>query len=334
MRITIKDVAKAAGVSVATASYALNGTGPVSQEKLQRVKEAAQTLGYVPNGIAKALQAKRNGMAGYFAYSLTGPFFGQVMRGIEDTFNATDEEIVACSCSAAKKKVTHLLSERMVDGTIVFGEHIEDSLIRRIAGPGCPVVLMDRDMVSEHISCVYIDNFQCAYDVGRYIHSLGLRTVGLIVGEGPDGKWREAGIRAAAKDLGLEIREDWVFCAHFRFDLAKEIIMERLRTQKDLPDIFFAFNDEMAIGIMDGLQQMGYEIPRDVSLIGMDDIPQSKITIPKLTTYHLPIYEHGVQAANLLLGMLHQSKPGTATRLTGYIVERESCRPKADPTKG
>ena len=103
MRITIKDVASAAGVSVGTASYALNGTGPVSQEKLQRVQDAAKNLGYVPNGIAKALQAQSNGMIGYFAYSLTGPFFGQIMRGIEDTFNASDEEMIACSCSSVRR---------------------------------------------------------------------------------------------------------------------------------------------------------------------------------------------------------------------------------------
>lgn len=326
MRVTIKDVAKAAGVSVATTSYALNGTGPVSQDKLLRVQEAAKALGYVPNGIAKALQAKRNGMTGYFAYSLSGPFFGQIMRGIEDTFNATEEEIVACSCSAAKKQVTHLLSERMVDGAIIFGEHIQDELILRIAGANCPMVLMDRQLCNEHISCITIDNYKCAYDVGQYIHSTGMRRVGYIFGEGPDGAQRTRGFRAAVKEFGLQLQEDWVFNGDFQYDIARKTVLERLEGKKQLPEVLFAFNDEMAMGVLDALSQMGYRVPEDVAVVGMDDIPQSAITSPKLTTYHLPIYEHGVQAAQQLLNMMKESAPGTATVLTGYIVERESCQ--------
>ena len=232
MRVTIKDVAKAAGVSVATVSYVLNDSGAVSSEKKQRVRQVARELGYVPNGIAKALQAKRNGMAGYFAYSLTGPFFGQVMRGIEDTFNATEEEIVACSCSSAKKKVTHLLSERMVDDTIVFGEHIEDELIIRIAGAGCPVVLMDRNLCSRYISCITIDNEQCAYDVGRYIHDRGFRRVGCIIGEGPDGIRRTKGFRAAVRDFGLELPEEWFLNGDFQMRSPKRRCCNAWKTGK------------------------------------------------------------------------------------------------------
>ena len=329
MRVTIKDVAKAAGVSVATVSYVLNGTGSVSLEKKQRVHQVAKELGYVPNGIAKALQAKRNGMAGYFAYSLTGPFFGQVMRGIEDTFNATDQEIVACSCSSAKKKVTHLLRERMVDGTIVFGEHIEDELITRIAGVGCPVVLMDRKLCGQYISSITIDNRKCAYEVGRYIHEQGFRKVGCIIGEGPDGISRTQGFLAAVKDFGLELQDAWFLNGDFQREIARKKVLQCLENRQTLPEVIFAFNDEMAIGAMEALNQMGYRVPEDVSVIGMDDIPQASVTSPKLTTYHLPIYEHGVQAAQQLLRMMKESAPGTAVTLTGYMVERDSCRKPA-----
>lgn len=333
MRVTIKDVAKTAGVSVATASYALNGTGPVSQQRLQRVQEAAKELGYVPNGIAKALQAKRNGMAGYFAYSLSGPFFGQVMRGIEETFNASDEEIVACSCSSNRKKVTHLLRERMVDGTIIFGEHIEDEMIRRIAGANCPVVVMDRDLCSEYISSITIDNYRCAYEVGEYIHSIGFRKAGYIIGEGPDGIRREQGFRAAAKDFGIELRQEWVLNGDFQFEIARTKMLNWLAEKPELPEVFFTFNDEMAMGVIEALTKMGYQVPRDVSVIGMDDIPEAAVTSPRLTTYHLPIYEHGVHAAKQLLKMMKDSAPGSATVLTGYMVERESCRKSVGNTE-
>ena len=326
MHVTIKDVAKEAGVSVGTASYALNGTGPVSQEKLERVRAAAKKLGYVPNGIAKALQAKQNGVVGYFAYSLTGPFFGQIMRGIEDTFNTVQEEMIACSCSSEKKNVTRFLRERMVDGAIVFGEHIEDSLIELIAGANCPVVVMDRELSGKYISSITIDNRKSAYEVGKYIHELGFRRVGCIVGEGPDGIRRDLGFRQAVCDFGLELMEDWIIDGDFIYDLAYDNVLARLEQKPELPEVLFAFNDEMAIGAINALTHMGYRIPEDISVIGIDDIPQASITNPKLTTYHQPIYEHGVMAAEQLLKMLKESAEGSATVLSGYMVERESCR--------
>ncbi|MBR2047776.1 MAG: LacI family DNA-binding transcriptional regulator [Oscillospiraceae bacterium] len=326
MGVTIKDVANAAGVSVGTASYALNGTGPVSQEKLQRVQEAARQLGYIPNGYAKALQAQQNGMVGYFGYSLAGPFFGQIMRGIEDAFNATDEEMIACSCSSDKKKVTRFLSQRMVDGAIVFGEHLEDSLIQRIACSACPVVVMDRDLCDEYISSLTIDNQKCAYEVGRYIYEMGFKTVGCIIGEGPDGIRRNKGFRAAVRDFGLDLWEDCVLHGDFVYDAAYATVSEWLKTNPELPEVLFAFNDEMALGTINALKENGLRVPEDVSVIGMDDIPQSAIATPGLTTFHLPIYEHGVQAARLLIDMLKGCSLGSKTVLSGYMVERESCR--------
>ena len=326
MRVTIKDVASAAGVSVGTASYALNGTGPVSQEKLQRVQEAAKNLGYVPNGIARSLQAQSHGVVGYFAYSLAGPFFGQIMRGIENTFNLSDEEMIACSCSSEKKNVTRFLRERMVDGAIVFGEHLEDELIQLIAGSSCPVVLMDREICNEYISCITIDNETCAYEVGKYIHQQGFRKIGCILGSGPDGTRREKGFRKAVAEFGLELDEHAVFTGDFQYDVTLERTIDWLDTNPELPEALFAFNDEMAIAAIHALKKKGYQVPEDISVIGMDDIPQSAFVSPSLTTYHIPIYEHGVLAAERLLEMLRENAKGTATSLTGRMVERNSCR--------
>ena len=326
MRVTIKDVASAAGVSVGTASYALNGTGPVSQEKLQRVQETAKKLGYVPNGIARSLQAQSHGVVGYFAYSLAGPFFGQIMQGIENTFNMAGEEMIACSCSSEKKNVTRFLRERMVDGAIVFGEHLEDDLIQLIAGSNCPVVVMDREITNEYISSITIDNETCAYEVGKYIHEQGFRKVGCILGNGPDGIRRERGFRKAVAEFGLKLDENALFCGDFQYDVALERATDWLETKPELPEVLFAFNDEMAIAAIHALKKAGYKVPEDISVIGMDDIPHSAFMSPSLTTYHLPIYEHGVMAAERLLEMLRENAPGSATSLTGRMVERKSCR--------
>lgn len=326
MGATIKDVATAAGVSVATVSYALNGTGRVSPETYRRVMEAAKALDYVPNGIAKALQAKKYGVVGYFAYTLTGPFFGQIMAGIEDMFVHCDEELIASSCASDKKKTTRFLRERILDGAIVFVEHLDDETILRIASAECPVVVMDRELCGQYISSIVINNRNCAYEVGQYIHSRRFHSVGCVIGSGPDGVQRLEGFQAAVRDLGLELRSENVLEGNFAYQIAYQRMLERLDSEQELPEVFFAFNDEMAIGIMDALQQKGYRIPEDISVIGMDDIAQSSYTSPKLTTYHLPIYERGAQAAELLLEMMQESTPGRAVVLPGYIVERDSCR--------
>lgn len=326
MGVTIKDVANAAGVSVATVSYALNGTGRVSPDTLQRVKASAEALGYVPNGIAKALQAKGYGVVGYFAYTLTGPFFGQIMAGIEDTFVNCDEELIASSCASDKKKTTRFLRERILDGAIVFVEHLEDELIQRIACAACPVVVMDRELCDQYISSITIDNRECAYEVGKYIHDAGLRSVGCIIGSGPDGIQRMEGFQAAVRDFDLDLRENWVLKGDFVYEVAYQRMLQWLESEPVLPEVFFAFNDEMAIGIMDALKKKGYRIPEDISVIGMDDVAQSAFTSPALTTYHLPIYERGVKAAKLLLEMMDGSTHGSTVVLPGYIVERGSCK--------
>jgi LacI family transcriptional regulator len=214
----------------------------------------------------------------------------------------------------------------MVDGTIVFGEHLDSELLELIASSSCPVVVMDRELCGKHISSITIDNRKCAYEVGRHIHNLGFRRVGCVIGEGPDGVRRLEGFRNAAKDFGLELREDCIFSGAFLYETAYEKTLKWLRGKPVLPEVLFAFNDEMAFGVIHALNGMGYRVPEDISVIGMDDIPQSAFISPRLTTYHLPIYEHGVQAAQLLLDMLRNSTPGSTRVLTGHIVERDSCR--------
>ena len=265
-------------------------------------------------------------MVGYFAYSLAGPFFGEIMRGIEDTFNACEEEMVACCCSSSEKKVTRLLRERMVDGAIIFVEHLDDSLIELIAGSKCPVVVMDRELCGEFISSVTVDNRKAAYEVGKYIYEQGFSSVGCIVGEGPDAIQRDAGIREAIRDFGLQLREDWVISGSFVYAKAYEKVRQMLEAGKEPPQVFFAFNDEMAMGAISALREKGYRVPEDVSVIGMDDILQARVWNPPLTTYHRPIYEHGVQAAKLLLQMIKEETPGSSVRLSGHMQERDSCR--------
>lgn len=326
MGITIKDVAKEAGVSVTSASYALNNSGPVSKEKKAKIFEAAKKLGYVPSGVAKSLQAKKMGFVGYFAYSLSGPMFGELIKGVEDVFNRYHQEMVACCCSPQTRKVARLLSEKMVDGAIIFVEHIEDHLIDLIASDDCPIVVMDRELSGDHISSILIDNHGSAYTVGKYIYEQKFESVGCVLGNGYDGEQREKGFMAAVEEYGLNLQEDCILQGEFQSGTSYRVMSEWLDDENhQLPEVIFACSDQMAISVMRALEDHGYRIPEDVSVIGMDDIAMAANVTPALTTIHRPIYELGQQAAEILYDMIQNKTPGTKQVLSTYLIERDSC---------
>ena len=334
MGVTIKDVAREAGVSVTSTSYALNNSGPVSEEKKQRIYDAAKKLGYVPSGVAKSLQSKKMGFVGYFAYSLSGPMFGELIKGVEDVFNCYSQDMVACCCSPHIRKVTRLLKEKMVDGAIVFVEHIEDELLTRIASEDCPIVVMDRDLTGDYISSILIDKQGSAYEVGRYISRQGFQSVGCIMGNGYDGEQREKGFMDAVSDYRLNLQKDCILRGDFQAEIAYEVMKQWLMDKNHvLPEVIFAASDEMAISAIQALEECGYKVPQDVSIIGMDDIPMAAMTKPALTTIHRPIYELGRLAATTLYDMMQNHTKGSRQILSTYLVERESCvsRHKGEP---
>lgn len=326
MGVTIKDVAKAAGVSVTATSYALNNSGPVSREKKERIFEAAKTLNYVPSGVAKSLQSQRMGFVGYFAYSLSGPLFSELVKGMEDFFNRNDQDMVACCCSPRLRKVARILNEKMVDGAIIFVEHIDDAFLERIAGADCPVVVLDRELTGPYISSILIDNKGSTYEVGRYISAQGFGSVGCILGSGFDGKQREEGFMEAVADYGLNLQKDCVLNGDFQEGRAYEVMKEWLADPAHLlPEVIFACSDEMAYGAIRALNEKGIRIPEDLSIIGMDDIQKSAYMHPALTTIHRPIYELGRLAASTLYDMMQNKTEGKKQILSTYLVERESC---------
>lgn len=327
MKVTIKDVAKAAGVSVASTSYALNNSGPVSEEKRQKILEAAKSMGYVPNGMARSLQSKKMGFVGYFAYALSGAVFGEIIHGAEDAFLELNQEMIACSCAPGKQEVTRLLSEKMVDGAIIFVEHIEDELIERIASADCPIVVLDREKTGKYISSILINNFESAYEVGRYMANMQYRSIGYITGSGYDGEQRKKGFLKAVEDFHLPVQENCILKGEFQSPVAYREMNAWLEDKTHtLPEVIFAFDDEMAIATIKALQKNGYSVPKDVSVIGIDDIAIANLMEPRLTTVHRPLYELGRLAAETLYDMMQNGTEGSSQLLSTYLVERTSCK--------
>ena len=325
MAVTIKDVAEAAGVSISTVSYALNNTGPVSEEKKHRIMETVRELGYVPNGMAKSLKSRKNGFIGYFAHSLYGVVYGEVLRGIENEMDRNGQEMIAAKCGPMQD-ITHisrLLRERMVDGAIIFSEMIPNDLVNLLANEQCPVVVLDRELEAPYVSTVLINNEDSAYRVGEYIHSLNLKKVACLIGRGFDGEHRLAGFRQAAEAFGLDCPEEWCIDAGWEEKEAYEATIRFIRRGRR-PEVIFAFNDQMASGCIRALQDLLLRVPEDISVIGMDDIAMSAVMTPSLTTVHRPLCELGEIAARTLLEMM-RGEPSRRIVLETSLIQRESC---------
>ena len=323
--MTIKDVAEAAGVSISTVSYTLNNTGPVSEEKKQRILEAVKALGYVPNGMAKSLKSRKNGFIGYFAHSLYGVVYGEVLRGIENEMDRNGQEMIAAKCGPMQD-ITHisrLLMERMVDGAIIFSEMIANEQVNLLANARCPVVVLDRELEGPFVSSVLINNEDSAFRVGEYIHSLDLKRGACLTGRGFDGERRLLGFKQAAEVFQLDCPPNWCIDAGWDEKEAYQKTIEFIRGGQR-PEVIFAFNDEMAIGCIRALQDMLLKVPEDISVIGMDDIDRSALTNPSLTTVHRPLCELGEIAAGALLGMM-RGEESRKIILPTSLIQRESC---------
>lgn len=325
MAVTIKDVAEAAHVSISAVSYAINNSGPVSEEKRERIMKAVKELGYVQNGMARSLRMQKKGFIGYYANSLHGAFYGEVLKGIEEVFTAQNKELVVgkCNPSCNDLQVMRLLTEKMTDGAIILSSSISDETIQKLATDDFPIVVLDRELYGKNISCVLIDNKGSAYKVGQYIHNLGLKKAGCLVGPGYDGKQRMAGFQKAVEEFELDVRPEWIIEGNWVEEEAYQKTIELVRNGT-LPQVLFAFNDEMAKGCMEALKRLRFKIPEDISIIGMDDIWISAYLEPKLTTVHRPLYELGVSAAETLLHMMNGGENKKIV-LPTTLIQRESC---------
>ncbi|SKA87316.1 transcriptional regulator, LacI family [Clostridium sp. USBA 49] len=324
---TIKDVARLANVALSTASYALNGTGKVSQATKEKVLKAAEELGYRPNGAAKDLKRnKKTGIICMFVSDFGGPFYSEVLRGVQDVAICNNYNLIVCTYKMTEK----FLNERRVDGAIILSPHIPDDLILKVASPQFPIVVMDRELECENVYTVLLDNVQGAYNATQYLIELGHRNIAYISGPvvSYDNTKRLEGYKKALSDNNIEFNPNLIVQGRFTeeggYGAAKLLILNSKLNKIPLDAIFCA-NDEMAIGAINALNEDGINVPEDISIVGYDDIRLSSYIKPSLTTISHYNYEWGTMAANLIFqGLKENSKCGKLI-LPAKLIKRESC---------
>jgi len=332
-RPSIGDVARMAGVSTATVSRALNAPETVVEETRAKVDAAVKALSYVRSESAFNFKTQRAHAALVIAHDLGNIYYSELFRGVQRRAGEAGYSIIISppGPEGAAGLIAAQLRSRKVDGVIVLSAHLaseaEERDLRTLFGGVVPLVRLSEDIGAFAGTQVVIDNEKAGHMAGRHLIEMGHRRLGHILG--PDDmsvtRVRRAGFARAIAEAGLSLDERHVFAGGFSAELGREAARAFLALEHR-PSAVFAANDEAAMGFISAIARAGLSVPRDVSVIGFDDIALSDAYVPPLTTIHQPRDRIGREAMDLLLRLIARD-PGAAdavTELPVHLVVRES----------
>lgn len=332
-KVTIKDVAREAGVSISTVSNALNDVDVLNPATKEHILEVAERLNYVPNLNGKQLKSGESKMLGFFTTSVSGPYFYVLVEAMArqceklgyglNVFITKDKQII----------LSNILGRR-VDGVIIFEElMIDEKDVAAMEQEQVHAVFLDRVMKKETMGSVIFDSYVAGYEATKYLISLGHKKIAYISGVDTmyDSVQRQEGYLAALKEYHLEIDENYLLQGYFEEEGAYNAVKSFMHWRPEkLPDAFLAGNDVSAIGCIKALKSEGYQIPEDVSVMGFDDIELAKYFSPPLTTVRNQIARQGILAIDHLVQMIHKKEKGKIQKLPGEIIVRHSSNVKID----
>ena len=328
--VTIKDVAKEAGVAISTVSNVLNEVDVVSQETRTKVLDAVAKLKYVPNINAKLLKSNKKNTIGLFLPSIQGDFYRMLMQSIHIHCKLNGYLLnIYISNENTSEKIYSMIISSGVEGAIVLNERLHDEYVGRIAETKLPIVFIDREFSGDRMSSVMIDNVEGATLALEYLIKQGHRRIGYIHGiDNLDDEARFAAYKEVMKKYSLPIDEQIILRGYFEEAVAYSEMRILLLKGIELPDAFFCANDDMAMGSIRALVEAGFHVPDQVSVIGFDDILMSSYHIPPLTTIHSPVTELGTMATNELIRLIvaEEGSIGEIAKLSPSLVLRDTCK--------
>ncbi len=326
-RVNMQDVARAAGVSVATVSKVVNGHYGVSTATAERVSKVIDDLGYVASLGARSLRSHRTNIIGVLVAEFE-PFSTELLKGVSDVIAETGYELLAFSgcrrddAVGWERRSLSRLGGTLIDGAIIVTPTVVD------ARNGIPVVAIDPHTGPPGLPTVEADNVAGAVLATEHLLRLGHRRIALLGGR-PDldsAQLREEGFRQAMAAARVPVDEALVRVGGYRPETADAPARELL-TMKTRPTAVFAANDLTAIRTMEIAHELGIRVPEDLSVIGFDNVPESALASPPLTTINQPLRDLGATALQMLVQLLEGKELAeTHVRLPTSMVERASCR--------
>ena len=336
--ITILDVAKEAGVSAATVSRVLNNKGGVSRITVELVYQAVDKLGYEPNIQAQSLRKKETRTILVLVPNISNPYYAHILSGVSDTTRALGYSSFICNTrgeTEQEREVLDLLAKRRADGAILLASELGSNWLLEYAEK-YPIVQCSEFDPNIPIPHVSIDNYNAAREAVRFLIQLGHKRIGTISSTNKylSTHLRLKGYRDELAEAGIPVMEHNIYYADrdYNFKSGKKAAKAVL-AQENRPTALFCISDVLAQGAIVGAQEMGFDVPRDLAIIGFDDVEQTTIYHPYITTIAQPCYEIGKKGAEMLCqSLLNQQdgKPAQSTSaheviLPHKLVVRESA---------
>ncbi|MCI3922941.1 LacI family transcriptional regulator [Paenibacillus sp. TRM 82003] len=335
MKATIYDVARAAGVSIATVSNVINGKGRVSQKRSEHIFEIMERLNYQPSAIASALVGKKTFTLGLLFPDISNPFFAELARAIEDEAHHTGYSVIMCSTDNKDERVRRylsLLEQKRVDG-IVIGTGVEHTeLLTRLQEKSIPFVLVARENAALASDTVVTDDYIGGRAAAEHLAALGHRRIAILSESLKVSSSRERirGFKQGLSERNVPFEDEHIVICEFSVEEGRRGTRELLR-RPGRPTALFCCNDLLAIGAMQAAKQLGLKVPGDLSIVGFDDTVLATVTDPPLTTVAQPIGQMGKQAINLLIDNLANGGRSGKQRVVlrpELRVRGSTCPPK------
>jgi LacI family transcriptional regulator len=312
---TIYDVARRAEVSPATVSRVVNGRANVDAGLAERVRRAMRDLNYRPNAVARNLRRSRTSMWAVIISDIGNPFFTALVRGVEDVAQPAGFSVVLCNSDNDETKegayVNAALTEQLAG--VIMSPTADSPHVSRLLDAGVPVVVIDRQLAGTAVDTVLVDNEHGASQATAHLARSGYKRIACITGPADlfTAQRRLDGYRRSLVEAGLPYDESLVRYADFRSDGGYTAMDSLLGPER--PDAVFVANNLMTVGAVARLFEAGLDVPREVGVVGFDDVPWATLMRPALSTVAQPTYEVGRSAAELLTQRIGDPQRATST---------------------
>ncbi|WP_186578353.1 catabolite control protein A [Aquibacillus kalidii] len=334
MNVTIYDVAREANVSMATVSRVVNGNPNVKPATRKKVLSTIERLGYRPNAVARGLASKKTTTVGVIIPDISSIFFSELARGIDDIATMYKYNIILSNSDQNKEKELRLINtmlEKQVDGIVYMGATISEEHVQQLKTSPVPVALAATIDPTMTIPSVNIDYEEAAYEATNLLISNGSVHPAFITTEEESdiSSKKFAGYKKALQESNTELNEDYVVkTEHYTYESGIKAA-EQLVDMEKTPTGIFVASDEMALGVIHGIQDKGLKVPEDIEVFGFDNTRLATMVRPTLSTIVQPMYDIGAVAMRLLTKYMNKEEVTDQNVILPHrIIERNSTKPR------
>ena len=328
--VTIKDVAKLAGVSISTVSRVINDSKPVTDEVKQRVLDVIKETGYVPNPLARSLVTKKSKLIGVIVPEVSDSFVNEILNGIEAVAKMYDYDILLVNTYSDKQQEIdsiRLLKTKQVEGIVMVSWILDEDHVNYMKESRIPAVYISKTARDYDIYTVSTSNENATYDMTKYLIENNHKEIALIMTSKEETileAERRTGYERALKDNSIEVRDELIKHGNTDYEGGYNS-MKELLDDKIIPSAVFVTGDEAAVGAINEIFDAGYNVPQDISVVGFNDTKLAKIYRPKLTTVFQPLFDMGAVSIRALIKLINgEPVEEKKIELPYQIMERES----------